>query len=97
MIQFNIVATVGTAELLSENGVFSQSIFKVGEGRPNVVDAIKNGEVQKTKNKTTVMDTKTNRVSGAFVTHEPYDRTATKGRDEDDKMQEVNIVYGIRK
>ena len=43
---FNIVATTGTAELLSENGVFSQSIFKVGEGRPNVVDAIKNGEVQ---------------------------------------------------
>ena len=43
---FNIVATTGTSKLLCENGVFSQSIFKVGEGRPNVVDSIKNGEVQ---------------------------------------------------
>ena len=33
---------------------------------------------------TTVMDSKTNRVTGAFVTHEPYDRTASKGRDKDD-------------
>ena len=30
------------------------------------------------------MDSKTNRVTGAFVTHEPYDRTASKGRDRDD-------------
>ena len=29
------------------------------------------------------MDSKTNRVTGAFVTHEPYDRTASKGRDRD--------------
>ena len=32
--------------LLSENGVPSNYIFKVGEGRPNIVDAIKNGQVQ---------------------------------------------------
>ena len=43
---FNIMATKGTAQLLSENGVQANPIFKVGEGRPNVVDAIKNGEVQ---------------------------------------------------
>ena len=43
---FDIIATKGTAELLSENGISTRSIFKVGEGRPNVVDAIKNGEVQ---------------------------------------------------
>jgi carbamoyl-phosphate synthase large subunit len=43
---FNIMATKGTAQLLSENGVQASPIFKVGEGRPNVVDAIKNGEVQ---------------------------------------------------
>ena len=43
---FEIMATSGTASLLTENGVTAQSIFKVGEGRPNVVDAIKNGEVQ---------------------------------------------------
>ena len=43
---FEIMATSGTASLLIENGVLVRSIFKVGEGRPNVVDAIKNGEVQ---------------------------------------------------
>ena len=43
---FDIIATNGTADLLSENGVATRPIFKVGEGRPNVVDAIKNGEVQ---------------------------------------------------
>ena len=43
---FDIIATEGTAKLFSENGIGSNSIFKVGEGRPNVVDAIKNGEVQ---------------------------------------------------
>ena len=35
-----------TAKLLSENGIGVKPIFKVGEGRPHVVDAIKNGEVQ---------------------------------------------------
>ena len=49
-------------------------------------EPIKNGKpnYEKTKAKTTVMDSKTNRVTGAFVTHEPYDRTASKGRDKDD-------------
>ena len=43
---FNIVATSGTAKLLSENGVNAEAMFKVGEGRPHVVDALKNGEIQ---------------------------------------------------
>jgi len=43
---FNIIATDGTAQLLSENGISAKPVYKVGEGRPNVVDAIKNGEVQ---------------------------------------------------
>ena len=43
---FNIIATEGTANLLSENGIEVKPTFKVGEGRPNIVDAIKNGEVQ---------------------------------------------------
>ncbi len=43
---FDIIATKGTADLLSENGISTRSVFKVGEGRPNVVDAIKNGEIQ---------------------------------------------------
>jgi len=43
---FNILATSGTAQTLNENGVNAKSIFKVGEGRPNVVDSIKNGDIQ---------------------------------------------------
>ena len=42
---FNVVATSGTSNLLNQNGVFSKTIFKVGEGRPNIVDAIKNKEI----------------------------------------------------
>lgn len=40
-----------------------------------------NGQPNKIAGKTTVMDSKTNRVEGAFVTHEPYDRIASKGRE----------------
>ncbi len=45
-IGFEIVATSGTALELKRNGIPAESIFKVGEGRPNVVDGIKNGEIQ---------------------------------------------------
>ena len=43
---FNIIATSGTARELKRNGIPAKSIFRVGEGRPNVVDGIKNGEIQ---------------------------------------------------
>ena len=43
---FNILATYGTHEALSEAGLECQHVFKVNEARPNVVDLIKNGEVQ---------------------------------------------------
>ncbi|ELA08967.1 carbamoyl-phosphate synthase large subunit [Moraxella macacae 0408225] len=42
---FNIVATSGTHKVLSENGIVCQKVNKVTEGRPHVVDMIKNGEV----------------------------------------------------
>ena len=42
---FSIVATVGTAERLSEVGLKVESVFKVNEGRPNIVDHIKRGEI----------------------------------------------------
>lgn len=43
---FKIVATSGTARLLEENNVPVTRINKVLEGRPHIVDAITNGEVQ---------------------------------------------------
>ena len=42
---FKVIATIGTSNLLNKNGVYSKKIFKVGEGRPNIVDAIKNKEI----------------------------------------------------
>jgi len=43
---FQIVATLGTGKILERNGVPARHVFKVGEGRPTVVDLIKNGEIQ---------------------------------------------------
>ncbi|HEY4125135.1 MAG TPA: carbamoyl-phosphate synthase large subunit [Rhizomicrobium sp.] len=43
---FTIVATRGTAKLLRDAGIAAKDINKVLEGRPHIVDALKNGEVQ---------------------------------------------------
>ncbi len=42
---FKIVATRGTAAFLSQHGISIQRVNKVREGRPHVVDMIKNGQV----------------------------------------------------
>ncbi|WP_276199093.1 carbamoyl-phosphate synthase large subunit [Chelatococcus sp. XZ-Ab1] len=42
---FAVVATSGTQRFLAEKGVAAERINKVLEGRPNVVDAIKNGSI----------------------------------------------------
>ncbi|EAV43209.1 carbamoyl-phosphate synthase large subunit [Stappia aggregata IAM 12614] len=43
---FTIIATGGTQKFLEEKGIAVKKINKVLEGRPHIVDAIKNGEVQ---------------------------------------------------
>jgi len=43
---FKIVATEGTHKFLKKKGIESESILKVYEGRPNIVDAITNKEIQ---------------------------------------------------
>jgi carbamoyl-phosphate synthase large subunit len=43
---FSILATQGTNNFLKSHGIKSQLIKKIYEGRPNIVDAIKNGEIQ---------------------------------------------------
>ena len=42
---FQIVATKGTAKVLMNNGITVEIVNKVGEGRPNVVDFIKNQKI----------------------------------------------------
>ncbi len=43
---FRILATEGTCHYLNENGVQAEMIAKINEGRPDIVDVIKNGEIQ---------------------------------------------------
>jgi carbamoyl-phosphate synthase large subunit len=43
---FSIVATEGTAQFLVENDVPAVRVKKIHEGRPNIADAITNGEIQ---------------------------------------------------
>lgn len=43
---FQLTATMGTAAMLTEQGIPVQTIRKVQEGRPNLLDAMANGEVQ---------------------------------------------------
>jgi len=42
---FKIVATKGTSAYLSEHGIPTRNVNKVREGRPHIVDMIKNGEI----------------------------------------------------
>ncbi|MCH8327499.1 MAG: ATP-grasp domain-containing protein, partial [Candidatus Marinimicrobia bacterium] len=43
---FSIIATEGTRAQLQQSGIEAQLIYKVGEGRPDAADAIRNREVQ---------------------------------------------------
>ncbi|MDR3567442.1 MAG: carbamoyl-phosphate synthase large subunit [Syntrophobacteraceae bacterium] len=43
---FTLIATEGTAAFLEKNGIAADRVFKLKEGRPNVVDKIKNGQIQ---------------------------------------------------
>jgi carbamoyl-phosphate synthase large subunit len=43
---FHIVATEGTADVLEKAGLSVERVFKVKEGRPNVVDLIKGDRIQ---------------------------------------------------
>ncbi len=44
-LKFHLIGTRGTAEALQEAGIRCEVIFKVNEGRPNLVDFVKNDEV----------------------------------------------------
>ncbi len=42
---FTLIATYGTTKRLKEVGLEAETVFKVNEGRPNIVDFIKRGEI----------------------------------------------------
>jgi len=64
---FKIKATEGTHKYLAEHGIHAEPILKIHEGRPNIADAIKNGEIQ------LVVNTPSGRLS---VTDDSYIRKA---------------------
>jgi carbamoyl-phosphate synthase large subunit len=43
---FKILATEGTSRFLRQQGIETTEILKLKQGRPNIIDAIKNGEIQ---------------------------------------------------
>jgi carbamoyl-phosphate synthase large subunit len=43
---FKIIATAGTKQVLAAQGLVVESVLKLHEGRPNVLDIIKNGQIQ---------------------------------------------------
>ncbi|MDQ5984864.1 MAG: Carbamoyl-phosphate synthase large chain [Syntrophus sp. SKADARSKE-3] len=80
---FKLVGTRGTAAYLNEHGVEIKPIFKLTEGRPHVVDYIKNGEIQ------LMINTSVGRKSsydgynirrGALVYNVPYTTTIAGAR-----------------
>jgi carbamoyl-phosphate synthase large subunit len=72
---FKIIATRGTKRHLEANGIECETVNKVLEGRPHIVDAIKNGSVQLVFNTTSgakaLSDSKDIRRS-ALLHHIPY-------------------------
>ncbi len=72
---FKVIATRGTKRLLEANGIACDAINKVLEGRPHVVDAIKNGDIALVFNTTegskALSDSKDIRRS-ALLHHVPY-------------------------
>ena len=45
-LEFKMKATEGTHKFLAKHGINSEQILKMHEGRPNIVDGIKNDEIQ---------------------------------------------------
>jgi len=42
---FDLVATRGTSALLNSQGISARTVYKVNEGRPNIVDYIKSQQI----------------------------------------------------
>ncbi len=79
---FNLVATRGTAKEIQAAGIDVKQVNKVQEGRPHVVDMIKNGEIQlvvnTTETKQAISDSSSIRRS-AEANHVCYTTTLAAG------------------
>jgi len=77
---FRLIATSGTADYLTEKGIKVEKVNKVAEGRPHIVDRIKDGDVNLIFNTTegwqSLKDSKSIRAA-ALVSKIPIFTTAT--------------------
>jgi carbamoyl-phosphate synthase large subunit len=80
---FEVLATGGTAKFLSDHGVAAETVKKVYEGRPNIVDRMKDGDVALVFNTTeglrSISDSRDIR-STALYRKIPYYTTAAGAR-----------------
>ncbi|HRV62967.1 MAG TPA: carbamoyl-phosphate synthase large subunit, partial [Albidovulum sp.] len=96
---FEIVATRGTAAFLEANGVTAEVVNKVYEGRPNIVDRMKNGDVTLVMNTTegaqAIADSREIRAV-ALYDKIPYFTTAAASIAAVQAMQARGEGYGVR-
>ena len=96
---FEIVATRGTATWLYELGIRSLPVLKVYEGRPNIVDMLKNDEIALVMNTTdstqAVSDSRDIR-RAALMDKIPYFTTAAASIAAVAAMQARGEGYGVR-
>ncbi len=82
-VGFKVMATRGTKRFLEQHGVDCEAVNKVLEGRPHIVDAMKNGQVQLVFNTTegakALADSKDIRRT-ALLHHIPYYTTLAGAR-----------------
>ncbi len=91
---FNVLTTLGTHQLLAEQGIVSTLVNKVQEGRPHIVDMIKNEEinliVNTTEGKQAIEDSSTIRRQ-ALQHKVTYTTTVTAA----DALCEALMIEGI--
>jgi carbamoyl-phosphate synthase large subunit len=98
---FDLVATGGTARVIQQGGVDCQHVNKVKEGRPHIVDMIKNDEialiVNTTEGRSAIADSYTIRRE-ALMHSVCYTTTMSAGRATCQAMahREVNEVYCLQ-
>ena len=96
---FEIVATRGTAAWLSQNGIPATPVAKVYEGRPNIVDRLKNADIALVMNTTegtqAISDSRDIR-RVALMDKIPYFTTAAASIAAVEAMKARGEGYGVR-
>ena len=83
---FKVIATSGTQKALAERGIKVERVNKVAEGRPNIVDMMKNGGIALIVNtvgekRSTVSDSRHIRTTAVHTGSRPALRVTSSGVD----------------